>query len=74
MFQENLYCVTGELRLCYRRTEIVLLENLDCVTGEPRLCYRRTTFREPEGLPDCVDADVRKITYNGSISVSDPTF
>ena len=74
MFLENLDCVPGEPRLCSRRTEIVFPENQDCVPGEPRLCSRRTTSREPEGMPGCVDADLRKITYNGIISVIDPTF
>ena len=74
VFLENLDCVPGEPRLCFRRTKIVFPENRDCVPGEPRLCSRRTTSREPEGLPGFVNADLRKITYNGSISVSDPSF
>merc|ERR1711954_382396 len=68
-------------RLCSWRTKIVFPENLDCVpgeprlcSGEPRLCSRRTSSWEPEQLPCCVEADLWKITYIGSISVSDLTF
>ena len=43
-------------------------ENLDCVPvpGEPYPWERE--------LLGCVDADLRKIAYNGSISVHDFTF
>ena len=41
----------------------------DYVPGEPRLCSR-----EVKQLSDCVDAELRKITYNGSISEPDIKF
>ena len=41
----------------------------DYVPGEPRLCSR-----EVKQLSDCVDAELRKIPYNGSISEPDITF
>ena len=42
-------------------------EKLDCVSREPFPW-------EPELLMGCVDAEMRKIAYNGSISVHDFTF
>ena len=59
---------------CNVRSHALILPLYVNLLKSARLCSRRTSSREPEQLPCCVEADLRKDTYNGSISVSDLTF